>query len=64
MKVVRNNDRFAIDASAEELRIMSQALNEICNGAHLQEWDFQTRMGAEREEARAVLRSLVDGYRA
>ena len=38
-----------------DLFIINNALNEICNGVHLDEWDFETRMGVEREEARALL---------
>lgn len=35
--------------------IINNALNEICNGVHLDEWDFETRMGVERGEAKALL---------
>ena len=61
MKVVRVGDLIQIEATTDERGIMSNALNEICNGVYLQEWDFQTRMGVEREEARAVLQALLEG---
>ena len=38
-----------------DLFIFNNALNEICNGVHLDEWDFETRMGVKREEARTLL---------
>jgi hypothetical protein len=44
--------------SDEELYIVHQALNEVCNGISL--FEFSTRMGAEREEVRELLRSVGD----
>ena len=41
--------------SESELRTINNALNEICNIDHIQDWEFQTRMGVDREEARRVL---------
>ena len=38
-----------------DLFILNNALNEICNGVHLDDWDFETRMGVERHEAKALL---------
>ena len=38
-----------------DLYIIKNALNEICNGVHLDEWDFETRMGVNRAEARSLL---------
>lgn len=42
----------------DELLIISNALNEICNGVHIDDPEFQTRMGVERSEARQILRGL------
>ncbi|MEV7012202.1 hypothetical protein [Streptosporangium sp. NPDC051022] len=40
--------------------VVNNALNEICNGVHLDGRDFQPRMGIDREQAFAVLR-MVNG---
>jgi hypothetical protein len=39
----------------EELVIINNALNEICNGLPLGDDEFQTRIGYSREQARKVL---------
>ncbi len=43
-----------VELTADELAIIDNALNEVCNGIHL-EGEFSTRMGYSVEEARAVL---------
>ena len=43
-----------IDLSGEDLRIINNALNEICNGSELG-GEFETRIGASRENARTLL---------
>jgi hypothetical protein len=40
----------------EELLALTNALNEVCNGLEL--WEFETRMGCTRAEAAKLLRSL------
>jgi hypothetical protein len=32
------------------------ALNEVCNGVHIQDWEFQTRLG----RTRPLMRQLLD----
>lgn len=39
----------------EELATAHNALNEICNIDHIQDWEFQTRLGVTRDEARLLL---------
>ncbi len=39
----------------EELVIINNALNEICNGLPLGDDEFQTRIGYSREQARKIL---------
>ena len=41
--------------SREELVIINNALNEICNGNALHDDEFQTRVGYTREKARQLL---------
>mgnify|MGYP001804830874 CR=1 FL=1 len=49
--------------SIEDLMIINNALNEVCNGMDLGT-EFQTRMGVEVEEARALLQRVSSIYRA
>ena len=59
MKLVpRPDGAFVADVSAEELVILNNALNEVCNGVGIAEEEFQTRLGASRAEAIAVLRVM------
>jgi hypothetical protein len=39
----------------EELVLLNNALNEVCNGIAIEEWEFQTRLGASLNEARDLL---------
>jgi hypothetical protein len=39
----------------DELIILNNALNEVCNGGLLDIEEFSTRMGATRQEAKDVL---------
>jgi|GEM_PF-1800233 len=49
--------------SRSDLYIITHALNEICNGGHLDEWDFETRMGVDRETTKALLERVGQTYR-
>ncbi|MEV0582656.1 hypothetical protein [Nonomuraea sp. NPDC050310] len=51
---------ITVDLSPDDALAINNALNEVCNGIHLDEWDFHTRMGVERDHARAVLRVIND----
>ena len=46
--------------SREELVLISNALNEVCNGVDIPDWEFQTRLGRTREEARDLLARISD----
>ena len=48
--------RFLLDVSEPELLLLNNALNEVCNGVHLDEVEFSTRLGVSRDEARRLLR--------
>ena len=57
MKVTKSEQGAAtIRFTDEELYILNNALNEVCNGLDVQ--DFSTRMGAEREEASDLLAQI------
>ena len=46
-----------LELTKDELVIINNALNEVCNGIHLK-GEFDTRMGCTVEEARAVLANV------
>jgi hypothetical protein len=56
-----NYSATAVDSKSrltkDELGIINNALNEVCNGIHL-EGEFDTRMGCTVEETRAVLAKI------
>ncbi|MBY5815915.1 hypothetical protein [Rhizobium leguminosarum] len=45
-----------VSTNLEELHIFHAALNEICNGIEI--FEFETRIGASLEEVKGVMRSL------
>jgi hypothetical protein len=46
-----------VELTKDELRIVNNALNEVCNGIDL-EGEFETRMGCSVEEARELLTKI------
>lgn len=59
MKVLDvNRDQSKIELSHDDLLIMNSALNEICNGIAL--FEFETRIGAGRDQATELMRELSD----
>jgi hypothetical protein len=58
MKAVLDGaDGVTLDLTIDETRILSNALNEICNGIDLDE--FELRIGADREAVDALLAQFV-----
>ena len=53
------NGCMLVELTKDELGIINNALNEVCNGIDL-EGEFDTRMGCTVEQARAVL-AKIDG---
>jgi len=52
-----------VELTTDELGIINNALNEVCNGIHLEK-EFDTRIGCTVEEARELLvkiHSLASG---
>jgi hypothetical protein len=63
MRVVRVKDGEAVvELSGHELIILNNALNEVSNALDLAE--FSTRMGAERDEALALLHQIGEAANA
>ena len=48
---------MTVELTQDELGIINNALNEICNGIDL-EGEFETRMGCTLQEARDVLAKI------
>jgi hypothetical protein len=48
---------MTVELTRDELGIINNALNEVCNGIHL-EGEFDTRMGCDVEEARTLLAKI------
>jgi len=46
-----------VELNLDEINTLNNALNEVCNGIHL-EGEFDTRMGCTVEEARLLLAEL------
>ncbi len=57
--VKRGGGMISILLSEDELRTINNALNEVCNGVHIDEADFQTRLGVNRDEALAILAEIA-----
>jgi hypothetical protein len=50
--------------SQGDLLILNNALNEVCNGVDIEDFEFSTRLGAERSDARQLLAQLQAGIDA
>jgi hypothetical protein len=65
---VTNEDKAAshrslqIEVSVEELRVLTNALNEVCHGVHIADFEFETRLGAQRDDVRSLLDRLGKQY--
>ena len=42
----------------DELLLLNNALNEVCNGIAIDDNEFQTRLGVDRKAARRLLTKL------
>lgn len=56
-----NKDKIVLELSIDELGVLSNALNEVCNGIEV--WEFDTRIGVRIENARVILESLTSIYK-
>lgn len=59
-------NRLTWNLSYDDAVAVSSALNEICNGVDIEDWEFETRLGLAREELRRVhseLRAIVQAAR-
>ena len=56
--VHQNGHRFLLSASRSELVGIAIALNEVCNGVHIADAEFETRIGSTRDSLRSILASV------
>jgi hypothetical protein len=55
--IMRLRQSMKVELTKDELEIINNALNEVCNGIDL-EGEFDTRMGCTVEEARELLAKI------
>lgn len=53
-----NPDGADVRFSGDELDMLNNVLNEMCNGVRIQDWEFQTRIGWDRAAVRALLEQI------
>jgi hypothetical protein len=53
--IQRTDDTVTVELATDELMAAANALNEVLNGPEaIEDWEFQTRMGLDREQAKQV----------
>jgi hypothetical protein len=62
--ILKTNQRYLISFTPEELLGISNALNEICNGADIADAEFQTRLGQTRSEMASILQQIAPTFAA
>ncbi|MEV4352817.1 hypothetical protein [Nonomuraea sp. NPDC049625] len=61
MEIIRTTaDVITVNLGPEDAIAIKNALNEVCNGIHLDDWDFRLRMGVNRDQAQVVLGAIYD----
>ena len=58
MKDRSEREAVVLEVSRGELILISNALNEVSNGIHMDEGEFQTRLGVSAGDARRLLRRI------
>lgn len=53
--ILAGHGKATVRLSSDELTLLNNALNEVCNGVAIEDAEFATRLGASREEARVLL---------
>ncbi|MFB9629734.1 hypothetical protein [Nonomuraea helvata] len=61
MEIIRTTaDVITVNLGPKDALAIKNALNEVCNGIHLDDWDFRLRMGVDRDQAQVMLRTIYD----
>ena len=53
-----NEDGADVRLSGDELDMLNNALNEICNGVRIEDWEFRTRVGWDRMTVQKLLEQI------
>jgi len=65
MNLIRKTKhQYLVSLTPEELTGISNALNEVCNGVHIADAEFQTRLAYTREELASILQRLGESFAA
>src|SRR6185437_5970466 len=63
MRIIETESGRSVSLEQEALRVLHQALNEVCNGPDaIEAWEFPPRIGVERDEALALLKAVGSAY--
>jgi hypothetical protein len=53
-----DEDKAQLELSYNEALVLNNALNEVCNGIDIDNEEFQTRIGVDREDASSLLQEV------
>ncbi len=56
MKIRRVNEDAEIELQHDELLVLNAALNELCNGIDI--FEFETRIGASRARVESLMKAI------
>lgn len=56
--VLKTGERTLVSLSADEVLGIANALNEVCNGVHISDAEFSTRLGVQRAALADLLRQF------
>lgn len=55
---LKPGETIALEFTKDEILMINQALNEICNGIHFEDEEFAIRIGFERSEVTILLNEI------
>ena len=58
MKDRSEQEAVVLEVNRGELILINNSLNEVSNGIHMDELEFQTRLGVPVEDARRLIRRI------
>ena len=61
--VLKTPQRLLLSVTADELTGICNALNEVCHGVHIDDLEFETRLGVSRSFLADVLAQLAGGIK-
>lgn len=47
-----------LEVTDDEIIMLNNCLNELCNGVRIEDWEFQTRIGWMRSEVQMLLSKI------